>query len=160
VMRHVREMLRLVYEAGLTVSDAARRTGVSRSTICEMLRRFDEEGLIWSLPLDQTDVAPEVRLYGPAGSKRGQRRRFEPDWAALNHELRADGSEDKLPSFRNVELELKTFCGALEGFAVSPDWTCRRCGWTSIKSYREPYIKSVLPPLARTCIMKISGLDV
>ena len=36
-MRHVREMLRLVREASLTVSDAARRTGVSRSTVREML---------------------------------------------------------------------------------------------------------------------------
>jgi len=87
-MRHVREMLRLTREAGLTVSEAARRTGVSRSTVREMLRRFDEAGLAWPLPLDQTDAALEVRLYGPAGSKRGQRRRFEPDWAALNRELK------------------------------------------------------------------------
>ena len=87
-MRHVREMLRLVREAGLTVSDAARRTGVSRSTVREMLRRFDDAGLVWPLPLDQTDALLEVRLYGPAGAKRGQRRRFEPDWAALNRELK------------------------------------------------------------------------
>jgi len=87
-MRHVREMLRLTREAGLTVSEAARRTGVSRSTVREMLRRFDEAGLAWPLPLDQTDAALEVRLYGPAGSKRGQRRRFEPDWARLNRELK------------------------------------------------------------------------
>ena len=83
-MRHVREMLRLIREAGLTVSDAARRTGVSRSTVREMLRRFDEAGLAWPLPPEQTDAALEVRLYGPAGAKRGRRRRFEPDWAALN----------------------------------------------------------------------------
>ena len=87
-MRHVREMLRLVREAGLTVSDAARRTGVSRSTVREMLRRFDDAGLVWPLPLDQTDAALEVRLYGLAGAKRGQRRRVEPDWAALNRELK------------------------------------------------------------------------
>jgi transposase len=87
-MRHVREMLRLTREAGLTVSDAARRTGVSRSTVREMLRRFDEAGLPWPLPLEQTDTALEVRLYGPAGAKRGLRRRFEPDWAVLNRELK------------------------------------------------------------------------
>jgi transposase len=87
-MRHVREMLRLTRGAGLTVSDAARRTGVSRSTVREMLRRFDESGLVWPLPLDQADAALEIRLYGPAGSKRGQRRRFEPDWAVVNRELK------------------------------------------------------------------------
>ena len=87
-MRHVREMLRLTREAGLTVSEAARRTGVSRSTVREMLRRFDDAGLTWPLPLDQTDAALEVRLYGRACTRRGERRRFEPDWAALNRELK------------------------------------------------------------------------
>ena len=87
-MRHVREMLRLVREAGLTVSDAARRTGVSRSTVREMLRRFDDAGLAWPLPPEQSDAALEVRLYGPAGAKRGLRRRFEPDWTALNREMK------------------------------------------------------------------------
>ena len=76
----MREMLRLTREAGLTVSEADPRTGVSHSTVREMLRRFDEAGRAWPLALDQTDAALEVRLYGSAGSKRGQRRRFEPDW--------------------------------------------------------------------------------
>jgi transposase len=87
-MRQVREMLRLTRETGLTLSEAARRTGVSRSTVRKTLRRFDEAGLVWPAPLDQTDAALEVRLYGAAGSRRGERRRFEPDWAALNRELK------------------------------------------------------------------------
>ena len=37
-------MLRLTREAGLTGSDAARRSGVSRATVREMLRRFDATG--------------------------------------------------------------------------------------------------------------------
>ena len=87
-MRHVREMLRLTREAGLSVSEAARRTGVARATLRAMIRRFGESGLIWPLPLDLTDAALEERLYGPAGSKQGLRRRIEPDWAVLNRELK------------------------------------------------------------------------
>lgn len=87
-MRHVREILRLTRAAGLTVSEAARRTGVSRSTVREMIRRFEESGLAWPVPLDLTDAALEVRLYGAAGARRGERRRAPPDWALLDRELK------------------------------------------------------------------------
>lgn len=87
-MRQVREMLRLTCEAGLTVSETARRTGVARSTVREIIRRFAASGLVRPLPLEQTDAALEVRLYGAAGPKQGHRRQAEPDWAALNRELK------------------------------------------------------------------------
>ena len=40
------------------------------------------------LPLDLTDADLETLLYGEAGTKQGHRRRGEPDWAALNRELK------------------------------------------------------------------------
>ncbi len=87
-MRRVREMLRLTRDAGLGGREVARRTGIAPSTLREMLRRFEASGLSWPLPLDLTDAALEVRLYGEAGTKQGHRRRAEPDWAALNRELK------------------------------------------------------------------------
>jgi transposase len=87
-MRRVREMLRLTLDGGLSVSDAARRMGVARSTVREMAARFERSGLCWPLPLDLTDADLETRLYGEAGARRGDRRRPEPDWAALNRELK------------------------------------------------------------------------
>ncbi len=87
-MRRVREMLRLRLDAELSVQEVARRTGVARSTLREMLQRFAASGLAWPLPLDLTDKDLELRLYGEAGTKQGYRRRAEPDWAALNRELK------------------------------------------------------------------------
>jgi transposase len=88
VMRRVREMLRLTLDAGLGGREVARRTGIAASTLREMLRRFEQSGLPWPLPLDLSDADLEDRLYGEAGSKQGHRRRPEPDWAALNRELK------------------------------------------------------------------------
>ncbi|MDE2488119.1 MAG: IS21 family transposase [Alphaproteobacteria bacterium] len=87
-MRRVREMLRLSRDAGLGGREIARRMGVAPSTLREMMRRFEASGLSWPLPLDLTDRELEDRLYGPAGGKVGYRRRAEPDWAALNRELK------------------------------------------------------------------------
>jgi transposase-like protein len=87
-MRRVREMLRLSRGAGLGVREVARRTGIAPSTLREMLRRFERSGLDWPLPLDLSDTDLEARLYGEAGIKQGHRRRPEPDWAALNRELK------------------------------------------------------------------------
>jgi transposase len=87
-MRRVREMLRLNRDAGLGVRDVARRTGVAPSTLREMLGRFERSGLGWPLPLDLSDADLETRLYGRNGTKQGHRRRPEPDWSALNRELK------------------------------------------------------------------------
>jgi transposase len=87
-MRRVREMLRLIRDAGLGGREVARRTGIAPSTLREMVRRFEGSGLRWPLPLDLTDADLESRLYGEAGTKQGRRRRIEPDWAGLNRELK------------------------------------------------------------------------
>jgi transposase len=87
-MRRVREMVRLSRDAGLATREVARRTGVAPSTLREMFRRFEKAGLTWPLPLDLTDGDLETRLYGEAGTKQGHRRRAEPDWAALNREMK------------------------------------------------------------------------
>ena len=50
-MRRVREVLRLSREAGLATREVVRRTGVARSTVREMLERFEASGLSWPLPL-------------------------------------------------------------------------------------------------------------
>jgi len=87
-MRRVREMMRLSRDAGLATREVARRTGVAPSALREMFQRFERSGLTWPLPLDLADTDLEARLYGEAGTKQGHRRRAEPDWAALNRELK------------------------------------------------------------------------
>ena len=87
-MRHVRETLRLVRDAEVPVREVARRLSVAPSTVRETLRRFEASGLDWPLPAALNDAVLESRLYGAAGTKRGHRRREEPDWAAVNRELK------------------------------------------------------------------------
>ncbi len=87
-MRRVREILRLTIDAGLGGREVARRVGIAPSTLREMLKRYASSGLPWPLPMDLSDPALEHRLYGEAGTKQGHRRRPEPDWAALNRELK------------------------------------------------------------------------
>jgi transposase-like protein len=87
-MRRLREMLRLTLDAGLPLSETARRLGIARSSLREMVQRVERSGLPWPLPMDRSDADLEARLYGEAGTKQVRRRRAEPDWAALNRELK------------------------------------------------------------------------
>ena len=87
-MRRVRDILRLKFEIGLSGRDVARRSGIGATTIREMLKRFEVSGLEWPLAPALTDAELEERLYGKAATRQGQRRRSEPDWSAINRELK------------------------------------------------------------------------
>lgn len=87
-MRRVREILRLIRDAEVPARAVARQLGVAASTVRETVRRFEASGMEWPLPAALSDAVLESRLYGPAGSKQGHRRRAEPDWAAVNRELK------------------------------------------------------------------------
>ena len=61
------------------------------STIQDNLKRAAAAGLAWPLADDVTDDALELQLFGRGGIATGQRRRVEPDWAALARELKRPG---------------------------------------------------------------------
>jgi transposase len=90
-MRHVRDVIRLK-SAGMPTREIARRVGTAPSTVRLTIRRFEAAGLTWPLPDDTTDAALEARLFASAGAgpgtRRGQRRLAEPDWAAVHRELK------------------------------------------------------------------------
>src|SRR5271155_4269456 len=86
-MRQVRDVLRL-NAAGVSGNEIARRVGVASSTVRLTLKRLAAAGLSWPLPSDMTDRVLEGQLFTAAGKKQGHRRRGEPDWAALNRELK------------------------------------------------------------------------
>src|SRR4030081_3300484 len=65
-------------------------------------KRLERGKFIWPLPangvvvippaqLAVTDAALECRLFARTGNEPGQRRRIEPDWAALARELKRPG---------------------------------------------------------------------
>ena len=88
-MRHVRDVIRLK-SAGMPIREIARRMGTAPSTVRLTIQRFEAAGLNWPLPDDVTDAVLEARLFAGAGpgTRRGQRRQAEPDWALVHRELK------------------------------------------------------------------------
>ena len=72
-MRDVREVMRLYCEGAMAMREIARMTGVARSTVRDMILRFERSGLSWPVAPEISDAELEMRLYGPAGVKPGRR---------------------------------------------------------------------------------------
>jgi len=87
-MRHVREILRLSLDCGLSTRVVGERVGVGPTTVRDTLRRFDRSGLTWPVQPEMTDSDLESRLYGVPGVKPGRRKLPEPDWAVVARELK------------------------------------------------------------------------
>ena len=87
-MRHVREILRLSLDCGLSTRVVGERVGVGPTTVRDTLRRFDRSGLTWPVQPEMTDSDLESRLYGMPGVKPGRRKLPEPDWAVVARELK------------------------------------------------------------------------
>lgn len=87
-VRKTQEILRLRFDAGLSVRAIVRAGVAARSTVQELLRRFEALGLSWPLPVDIDDAALEARLYPRAPSVACVPL---PDFAALQIELRKKG---------------------------------------------------------------------
>jgi transposase len=119
-MRQLRHLLRLHHD-GVGAREIGRRLGVARSTIQDNLKRAAAAGLAWPLADDITEEALETRLFGRAGVTQGQRRRTEPDWAALARELKRPGVTMSIlwEEYREVHPEgygYSRFCDLLRGF--------------------------------------------
>ena len=89
-MRQLRQMLRLHHD-GVSAREIGRTLGVARTTIQDNLKRAAASGLTWPLPPELSDDELEQRLFAHTAIKSGQRRRSEPDWAALARELKRPG---------------------------------------------------------------------
>src|ERR1051325_2180371 len=90
-MRRVREVLRLKHECGASDRAIARSLSLARSTVAVTLERAAAAGLRWPLPATLTDRVLEAMLYAGHGSQQGARRKTEPDWTYVHHELRRPG---------------------------------------------------------------------
>ena len=89
-MRRVREILRLKH-GGASDRQIARSLSLARSTVALTLERAAAAGLRWPLPATLTDRVLEAMLYAGNGRRQGERRKAEPDWAHVHHELRRPG---------------------------------------------------------------------
>ena len=119
-MRQLRYLLRLHHD-GVSAREIGRLLGVARSTIQDNLKRAAAAGLEWPLPEEATDEVLELRLFGKTGFTPGQRRRVEPDWAALARELKRPGVSMTIlwEEYREAHpggYGYSRFCDLLRGF--------------------------------------------
>jgi transposase len=84
--------LRLKYEEQLSDLAIGVEVGVVRTTVVNCLERARQAGLTWPPPPGLSDAEIENRLFRPAGVKVGFRRRPEPDWRAVQRQLRRPGN--------------------------------------------------------------------
>src|SRR4051812_2207073 len=69
----------------------ARSLSLARSTVALTLERATAAGLRWPLSATLSDRVLEAMLYAGHGSRQRERRKAEPDWAHVHHELRRPG---------------------------------------------------------------------
>src|SRR5437763_2384770 len=90
-MRRVRQVLRLKHECGASDRAIARSLSLARSTVGLTLESDAAAGLRWPSPATLTDGVLEAMLYAGHGSQQGARRKTEPAWGYVHHELRRPG---------------------------------------------------------------------
>jgi transposase len=89
-MRKINEVLRLKWECGLSKRAIARSCSISHSTVGEYLRRAQEAGLSWPLPVDLGEDRLFELLF-PRPAQSGLRIIPTPDWSLIHTELRKKG---------------------------------------------------------------------
>ena len=89
LMRRLRDVLRLKYEAGLPHRAIAQACTVGLGTVSSVLTRARAAGLTWPLPDGLDDAALEARLFArPAATARDL---VVPTWTELHQELKRPG---------------------------------------------------------------------
>ena len=89
-MRKIHHVLRLFFEAGLSIRAIARCVQASPSTVGDYIRRARTAGLSWPLPERLDERALEARLF-PVAQVSARVERVIPDWAQVHAERRHKG---------------------------------------------------------------------
>ena len=89
-MRKIHRVLRLSFEAGLSIRAIARSIQASPSTVGDYIRRARTARLSWPLPEGLDERALEARLF-PSAEVSARVERAIPDWARVHTERRRPG---------------------------------------------------------------------
>lgn len=94
-MRVIKEVLRLKFEAKLSLRQIASSLKMALGTVTLHLKRAAAAGLSWPLPTDMNDQALEAALF-PNQAKPAQTRHVIPDYATMHKELKRKGVTKQL----------------------------------------------------------------
>ncbi|MCP4253730.1 MAG: IS21 family transposase [Candidatus Scalindua sp.] len=68
-MRQIREILRYRFDHGVSLNNIKKTLNISKGSVVNTLKRFEESSLSWPLPNDLSDSQLEQILYPPSSSK-------------------------------------------------------------------------------------------
>ena len=94
-MRVIKEVLRLKFEAKLSLRQIATSLKIAVGTVALHLKRAAAAGLSWPLPTDMNDQALEAALF-PKPSNAEQTKQIKPDYANMHKELKRKGVTKQL----------------------------------------------------------------
>ena len=89
-MRQLRELLRLRYEAKLSMRQINASTKISVGKIQSILKQAEALDLQWPLP-DEMDDRELAQKFYPQADTRISKKFQQPDWAAVHQELKKKG---------------------------------------------------------------------
>src|SRR4051812_23801769 len=89
-MRKIREVLRLLWECGLSQRQVAGCCAIGKTTVVECASRAGRSGLTWSAASRLSDEELERRLY-PAPESIPATQRPPVEWSVVHQELKRAG---------------------------------------------------------------------
>jgi transposase len=118
-MKQLKELARLKFALGRSLSDIAGSLGVARSSVQAALKRFASAGLSWPLDAEMDDATLYALLYPNVTRSH----LLEPDWAAVIAQLSGKGITRRLlwreyvDQHQELALGYAQFCAKLGAFA-------------------------------------------
>lgn len=94
-MRNIREILRLRFDAGLSIRQISASTKCSVGAIQKLLAKAKQQQLSWPLPETLDDVRLAQVFYPGADTDAGSRYQL-PDWASIHQQLKRKGLTKRL----------------------------------------------------------------
>ena len=85
-MRHIKQVLRLHLEAGLSYAEVGRVVGIGKGTVGKFVLLARATGVDWAAAQALSDEELESRLYRPPVPRSS--RQLEPDYAWIHQELK------------------------------------------------------------------------
>jgi transposase len=116
-MRKIKEVLRLRFDAGLSIRQIASAVKLSTGATQGIVKQAELLELGWPLPADLSEADLEQRFYSDA--RRSSRVGFEvPDWPVVQREMRRKGM--------TLQLLWQEYCQANAGRSYSYSQYCER----------------------------------